>query len=176
MRPIQPLVCLYFAGLTMLTCAVRSPAAEGSVPVEFYILGDDMTESVAFEHVADPLRPTELRFVGSAHSEVGPALMYVHLEWFNPQRERVTFEPFTLPGTTPDDVIVPVPIDVCFTIPYSPSSVGLSIEGTGCCDQFRVAGTFQHFVVPEPSGMILAGATMLLVAAWSLLQRRHASR
>src|SRR5688572_10350637 len=124
---IKPLVCLFVAALTLLNTA-SCPAGEGAVPVDFYILGDDTTESLAFEHVADPLHPTELRFVGSAHSEVGPALMYVHLEWFDPEPHRFTFEPFTLPGTTADDVIVPVSIDVSFTIPYSPSSVGLSIE------------------------------------------------
>jgi hypothetical protein len=58
-------------------------------------------------------------------------------------------------GTTADDEQILVPIDVQFTLPSSPTMVGLSIEGTGCCDQFRVQGEFEHSVVPEPPSVLL---------------------
>lgn len=149
-----------------------SAAAEGIEPVDLYILGDDTVESLTFDHVDDPLRPTVLRFTGNAFSEVGPTGMYVRFEWFDPNRHTVMLGEFDLPGTTAEDEEVLVPIDVEFTLPFSPARVGLSIEGTGCCDQFRVQGEFQHSVVPEPSTAVLASIGIAALTGFAMRRRK----
>lgn len=160
------LATLLLAAVLQFVGAGSALAGSGIEPVDLYILGDDTTESLAFAHVDHPLQPTLLHFTGVAFSEVGPTTMYVRFDWFDPAPHFVMLGEFDLPGTTADDQLVVVPVDVQFTIPFSPAAVGLSIEGTGCCDQFRVQGDFQHVVVPEPSALGLAalGAVGLLIA------------
>jgi hypothetical protein len=147
-------------------------AADGVEPVDLYIPGDHHTESLVFAHVDDRLGAMVLRFTGNAFSEVGAATLFVHFDWFDPAPHRVTLGEFELPGTTADDVQILVPIDVQFTLPSSPTMVGLSIEGTGCCDQFRVQGEFEHSVVPEPSSVLLISLGLAGLLAHQVRRRK----
>jgi hypothetical protein len=157
-----------------LTMSIAAPAlaVDAIEPVNLYVVGDDETEYLYFPNLDNPLEPTTLRFTGSAYSEVGPTSLVVHFEWFDPVRHRMTVGEFNLPGTTPDDEYVFVPIDVEYTIPYSPAMVALAIEGQGCCDQIRIQGEFHHAAVPEPSTFALASLGGIGLLAYRIRRRR----
>lgn len=163
-------------GVLLFIASLASPAFAIDVvePVNLYVVGDDETEYLYFPNLDNPLEPTTLRFTGSAYSEVGPTSLVVHFEWFDPVRHSVSLGEFGLPGTTPDDEYVFVPIDVEYTIPYSPAMVALAIEGQGCCDQIRIQGEFHHATVPEPSTFALASLGGIGLLAYRI--RRRARR
>jgi hypothetical protein len=161
-------------GVLLFIASLARPALafDKVEPVNLYVVGDDETEYLYFPNLDNPLEPTTLRFTGSAYSEVGPTSLVVHFEWFDSVRHRVSLGEFDLPGTTPDDEYVFVPIDVEYTIPYSPGTVALAIEGRGCCDQIRIQGEFQHAAVPEPSTFALASLGGIGLLAYRIRRRR----
>lgn len=153
------------AGMMLGTLASRANAAEGIDPVTLMAIGDDESDYVVFDHVADPARATRLRFVGVAQSRQ-PGYDYpvgISLAFVVPTGEfRYDYYPnpydwhYSLPQPTEGGEYVSVPIDISYELPFSPERVGMFVEGYGPADRSFVEGTFFHTVVPEPSAVVLA--------------------
>lgn len=168
------------------TFASRAFSAEGIDPVTLMAIGDDESDYVVFDHVADPARATRLRFVGVAQSRQ-PGYDYpvgISLAFVVPTGEfRYDYYPnpydwhYSLPQPTEGGEYVSVPIDISYELPFSPERVGMFVEGYGPGDYSVVEGTFYHTVVPEPAGAALALGALTVGAplTWRRIRSRYAA-
>ena len=114
--------------------------------------GDDPTEGFDFSLPPDPATPSLIRFSGfaenrDAFSETGVRFWLgswrtngtrdeLHLF----PREPEFFTGYRLPPADPLNGPVRVPVQFQTRLEYSPASVHFTVEGLGCCDDFRFVG------------------------------------
>lgn len=122
--------------------------------------GDDPTEGFDFSLAPDPTTESLIRFSGfaenhDAFSETGVRFWVGswrtngtrdELQLF--PREPEFFTGYRLPPIDPLNGPVRVPIQFQTRLKYSPASVHFTVEGLGCCDDFRFVGD----LTIEPAG------------------------
>ena len=124
--------------------------------------GDDPTEGFDFNLSPDPSAPSVIRFSGFAEnrdtfSETGVRFWLgswrtngtrneLHLF----PREPEFFTGYRLPPADPLNGPVRGPIQFQTRLEYSPASVHFTVEGLGCCDDFRFVGDLTIEPALEP--------------------------
>ena len=139
------------AGLIVASTSFRASA--GTLETFHRLFqGDDPTEGFDFSLAPDPVAPSLIRFFGFAEnrdtlSETGVRFWLgswrtngtrdeLHLF----PREPEFFTGYRLPPADPLNGPVRVPIQFQTRLEYCPASVHFTVEGLGCCDDFRFVG------------------------------------
>jgi hypothetical protein len=144
-------VAFALGGLLLTSTLFRANAATLQT-FDRLFQGDDPTEGFDFNLLPDPSAPSVIRFSGFAEnrdtfSETGVRFWLGsgrtngtrdELQLFPPEPE--FFMGYRLPPAHPMNGPLRVPIQFQARLEYSPAWVHFTVEGLGCCDDFRFVG------------------------------------